>query len=166
MIAVECNADETLVRTLGIRKHAIVHCRGKAEVIKKLTKGQAVGGMVDEDPASIPPGYMREFEQLEVDTHNDLRWYGYHDRRLVVLSPRLEEWVIERAKRVNVLLREYKLPNDADRLHDRIASEVHQAKFEDLLLAMIDRGEEGLRTIERLLRASRERGTSIRDHGR
>ena len=151
MISVECNADETLVRALGFPKRQIIHCKGKSEVIKKLVKGLSAIGIVDEDPGTTPPSNIKIFNLLEHGENESL--FGSSDSKLIVLSPKLEDWILERAKSSKVNLREHKLTNDASRLHDLLASKIHQKKFENLLLELISKKDKGLQLIESWLKS-------------
>ena len=50
MIYVECYADETLVKVLGIPGKEIVHAGGKGNICNKLSKTNCSKGLIDEDP--------------------------------------------------------------------------------------------------------------------
>lgn len=55
---------------------------------------------------------------------------GGHNR-LIILYPRLEEWIIESAKRVKINLRDYNLSNNGNELHEEINGKIN--RFEELL---------------------------------
>lgn len=121
MIYVECKPDFILVKSLlKISKREIIHAGNKPEVCKRLEKRENCIGLVDEDPASPQPSYVKKINAEILSEHglkilNDKR--GNH---LVVLCPRLEEWLLEASKRANVQIRNYDLPNDARKLHEII----------------------------------------------
>ena len=62
---------------------------------------------------------------IEILHHNQ----GHN--RLIVLYPRLEEWVIESARKANVSLRNYNLPTTGNELHEVINFKIK--RFEELL---------------------------------
>ena len=62
MIYVECKPDFILVNNLGASKKEIIYGGGKAEVCRKMMKTENCIGLVDEDPASIQPPYLRKLK--------------------------------------------------------------------------------------------------------
>ena len=134
MIFVECKPDFELVKSLGIGKKLIAHAGNKASICKRLQKIKNSKGMVDEDPYSIQPSYIKNLE--EVSNENDIKLL--FDRRrnnyIIVLSPRLEEWVLKVAEKNGIDPRGYHLPNDADYLHKQINQSLQN--FKKLLQAL------------------------------
>lgn len=138
MIYTECKPDSTLVKILGIAKKEIVHLGGKPEVCKQLKKRKDCKGLVDEDPFSIQPPYLKKLE-----TKKNLSDYGLkllkdnsNNNDLIILCPRLEEWVLKASKEANIDIRRYNLPDDATALHELINTNLD--KFEILLEDMKD----------------------------
>jgi len=118
MIAVECHADTTLVLTLGATKRMVSHARGKGQVLDILRKGRAVVGVVDEDPGSALCLEMRNYRQTDaLGGLRLLRHVSVQDRRLVVICPRLEEWMLARAKAAGVNPVGFGLAAEARQLH-------------------------------------------------
>jgi len=98
---VECNNDKILVRgLLNIKLGQIHHAGSKTEVLKRLTKYSDSLGLVDEDPDSPPPPLMRSIT-LE-DIGHGIKLGKLRGNMLVVLCPRLEEWVVEAAKEADI----------------------------------------------------------------
>ena len=117
-ILVECNADEVVLRALGLPRKQLLHFGGKYELVKKLKDRANDIGMVDEDPGKLRPQDMSYYRQT--DFAEGLRLMtrqGSGGQRLVVICPKLEDWLIERAKLSGIRPVDYGLPNDPDHLH-------------------------------------------------
>ena len=65
MVFVECKADLTLIKNIGIRLNEIYHPGDKGRVCKNLRKKENVCGMVDEDPLSSQPSYLKEIRFIK-----------------------------------------------------------------------------------------------------
>lgn len=133
MIYTECKPDSALVNTLGIRKKEIIHLGGKPEVCKQLEKRENWKGLVDEDPFSVQPPYLKKLQVRE-----NLSNYGFkilndtsNNNDLIVLCPRLEEWVLKATKAAEMDIKKYNLPDDGERLHKEINIDID--KFERLI---------------------------------
>lgn len=133
MIYTECKPDSSLVRILGIPKKQIIHLGGKPEVCKQLEKREEWKGLVDEDPFSVQPSYLKKLPVKE-----DLPTYGLKilsdnskNNDLIVLRPRLEEWVLKATEEAGIDIKRYNLPDDGDQLHKVINLDLR--KFERLV---------------------------------
>ena len=149
MIFVECKPDEALVCTLGVSRREVIHAGGKSRICKRLEKITGAKGLVDEDPYSDQPPYMQSLKL--VAKSNDI--LVLHDPRrsnyLIVLCPRLEEWVLKAARIAGVRPEEYGLPGNGDELHRVINLRVD--KF-TLLVSDLRARSGMIRCLERLLR--------------
>lgn len=134
MIFVECYADETLMKSLGIAGRDITHAYSKGNVCNRLQKTSGSKGLVDEDPASGQPNYLRGLRLIS-DTY-DIKYYRdtKHTNHLIILCPDLETWIINAARKENLDLTQYDLPDNSNELHKIINCEL--LKFEDLLAAL------------------------------
>ena len=133
MIYTECKLDSSLVRILGIPKKQINHQQGKSEVCKQLEKRENLIGMVDEDPSSVQPSYLKRLPVKE-----DLPTYGLKilndtskHNDLIILCPKLEDWILKAAKDAGIDIKRYNLPDDGDELHKVINTDPR--KFERLV---------------------------------
>jgi len=133
MIYTECKPDSVLVKTLGIPKKEIIHLGGKPEVCKQLEKRENWKGLIDEDPFSIQPSYLKRLK-MRVNLSN----YGFkvlydncNNNDLIVLCPRLEEWVLTATKEAQIDIKRYNLPDDGEHLHKEI--NINIDKFEKLI---------------------------------
>ncbi len=154
MIFVECNVDFTLVKSLGVSKKEITHSHCKGNVCNKLRKSNKSKGMVDDDPGAAQPSYIK---QLELKTNI----YGIKlllDRKngnlLIVLCPRLEEWVLKVARDEGVDVSDYNLPNNADQLHKVINSKLRD--FENLLSSLKAANSDALLALENFIKGPLE----------
>ena len=135
MIYVECKPDFTLVQSLtNVTRREITHeFKGKGEICNRLREQTNCKGLVDEDPSSGQPRYVKE-ARLENDlSEHDIKvlYHGSTDNRLIVLCPRLEEWILNAAREAGIDVRKYNLPNDGANLHRHI--NISLDKFESLL---------------------------------
>ncbi len=144
-IFVECNPDELLVRKLGIPKKYIRHAGSKGNVCRKLEKSTGNIGLIDEDPESPQPSYIKRLinASQNLDRYHKFGIKVLRDERrdnlVIILSPRLEEWIIASTKELKISIEYYGLPSDGNRLHQNI--NIHLRKFEKLLGDLENRSE-------------------------
>ena len=113
----ECKPDEVLARVAGISPRFIIHSPGKGNVSKLLGKHSGVTGMVDEDFGSAQPRTLSCFSQVS-DAHDlRLRFDKGRNNRLVVVCPKLEDWLIKTAKTANVKMAKFSLSENPRELH-------------------------------------------------
>ncbi|MCX9012063.1 MAG: hypothetical protein OIN66_13195 [Candidatus Methanoperedens sp.] len=117
MIYLECYTDKALVMALGIHKKEIYHSGSKGNVCRNLAKNSRARGLVDEDPSSAQPGYIGKLRLLSLEHEIKLMHDEKSRNYLIVLCPRLEDWVLKAAKEVKVDVEDYGLPDDAEELH-------------------------------------------------
>ena len=147
-VFVECYPDEALLRAIGVPRKQLRHERCKGEVVKKVLKLDCAIGMIDEDPASAQPRDLSNYEEVEAaEGLRLLARRGSGQRKLVVVCPRLEEWLIQRALLSDVKPKDYDLPDDANRLHS-IARYDQKGGFRHFLADMIQR-DKGMSLLRR-----------------
>jgi len=118
-IAVECYADEAVLRALGVPRKQLLHEARKGEVFNWLKENAGAVGMVDEDPNSTQPHDLNNYQ--ETDATEGLRLLarrGKSGQRLIMVCPRLEDWLIQRARKCGVDPKHFHLPSTAKELHD------------------------------------------------
>lgn len=154
-IYTECNADTALlVAILGVPKREIVHeIKGKSEVCKSLERHTESKGMIDEDPAMVQPLYLKELilkQELPLLGLKMLydRTRGNH---VIVLCPRLEEWILKTAEESNVNMQDFGLPNNPSSLHKQLGHEI--AGFTKLVVKL--KNSNRLKNLKRLLERRR-----------
>ena len=126
-IYVECRPDKILAKFIlekaGI-KHKIIHEHGKTRIIKKVLSQKDSIGLIDEDPHAIPPPRIENFklmsEEQEIQRFNFKVLKSPRDSILILLMPRLEEWIIRLSNLTKIRLDRYGLSNDPNHLHSTI----------------------------------------------
>jgi len=117
-ILVECYPDAVLLRALGVFKKQLRHERCKGEVVKRVRKFDFSTGLIDEDPSSAQPRDLDNYKQLQAaEGLRLLARRNDKNKRLIIVCPRLEDWLIERAKSSGIRPEDYGLPSDPDHLH-------------------------------------------------
>jgi len=131
MYYVECNPDKALLCTLGISKKQVIHSFGKGNVCNRLKKTSNAIGLVDEDPKSAQPSYIKTLELTNIKDEIKLYFDSKTDNQLIMLCPRLEEWIVLAARSANKDIMKYGLPDNANELHKVI--NVRQHSFQQLI---------------------------------
>ncbi len=116
----ECKPDETLAKTLGVARSVIIHSDDKGGVCKRLLNSIGMKGMIDEDPMSAQPKYLKELREQEKRYGVSLLVDGQRLHRIVVLCPRLEDWFLKLCKAGGIDVARYGLPDNPNRLHEQI----------------------------------------------
>ncbi len=117
-IAVECYPDEVVLRGLGVPRKQVLHQARKGEVINWLKKTVGGTGMVDEDPDSDQPRDLISYQQAQASEGLLLLVrQGSGNQKLIIVRPRLEDWLIQRARVCGIDPRQYQLPDSARELH-------------------------------------------------
>ncbi|MBK8530265.1 MAG: hypothetical protein IPL64_00045 [Flavobacteriales bacterium] len=95
MIVVECGNDEQLMKLLGLPKKRIQHEGNRDEVVKYVLKKDPGGciGVIDQDPGTPRGAQRSQFKPLKAASDLHLELAG--ERRLLVLHPMLEGWLIK-----------------------------------------------------------------------
>ncbi len=115
---VECEADRTLLESLGVPRRSIQHRKvtGKGEVVKNLESCRGAVMITDEDPMSARPQGLRSLPMEELPEYH-LKIVRSGQNVMVILCPRLEEWLLWLAERSGVRPNKFGLPEDPDELH-------------------------------------------------
>ena len=153
MIYVECTPDAALVRHItDPSKRQVIHeLKGKYEVCKRVSSQSDCRAMVDEDPGSVVPPYLRRISLVQELVEEGLIVYhdGARRNQVVVLRPRLEDWILAAAKGVGLMAAAFGLPAHPARLHSVINANI--SKYNRLLEALDEAGSNRLVTLSRLL---------------
>jgi len=119
MLYVECYPDEVLVRILGVSRREVGHEKGKGNITNRLRDAVSGMGMVDEDPQGFQPRELRNYRREQANGQLVLLRHAQSPaKRLITISPRLEEWLYNRAAAHAINPREFSLPATAKELHD------------------------------------------------
>ena len=117
MILVECKPDMALVNCLGVSMKEIIHCGNKSRICKRLERTRGQIGLVDEDPYSAQPPYISKLKIINNKSGFKILYDPRRNNYLIILSPRLEEWILRAAKEAGVNVKKYGLPPGGDDLH-------------------------------------------------
>jgi hypothetical protein len=131
MIYVECKPDVTLVKKLGVIEKKIFHAGGKSRVCKRLERNRNSKGLIDQDPLSNQPSYLDKlkavYQQHKIKILHDTKRNNY----VIVLCPKLEDWILEATKEAKVDIKRYNLPRNSNELHKTINTKI--GRFEELI---------------------------------
>ena len=117
MVYVECKPDEVLVKKLGILKKMLKHENDKGRVCKRLAKLMDCTGMVDEDPLSAQPSYLKYLPIIEEKHGVRVLSDKQKGNKVIILCPRLEEWIIKSVSESGFKMSDFGLPDKANELH-------------------------------------------------
>lgn len=139
MIIVECYKDQALVYRMGFTPDQVGHERGRSRVLGRVEQEQKAVGIIDEDPCAGQPEYLKEYD--EKDARGDIKLLTRKDddgekviRRIIQISPRLEDWLYVVAKRNHISPEQFNLPNDPGELHS--LSLKRDKNFRSFLIAL------------------------------
>ena len=142
MIIIECNNDKQLMFRLGFTKTNIVHAGSKGIVLERLNgETKPAIGIVDEDDVKKLQRLLKDNDidlVIKKGKKNSIALTAKRNdktKSLIVISPRLEEWIYKVAKRNGINPTKYDLPEDPDMLHNDTSKESEKG-FRDLLVAL------------------------------
>lgn len=149
MLLLECKPDEVVAHTLGRARRDCLHHNDKGRVCNVLQKRQSCVAMIDEDPMSSQPPYLARL--VSVSDEHGLRVLSDPARhhRIVIVRPRLEEWLIATAAGSGIQLADYGLSDRGNALHRDINSKL--AKLEEVLRALLAAKNARLLHLRRLI---------------
>jgi hypothetical protein len=143
MIYVECNTDRILIYVLTNKTpNEVEHCTGKGGVLEKLEYFGGSVGVIDKDPEAQQDSRIKNFNF--VGSKFSLELYEDKDRnnKLIVLCPRLEDWILEIVKEEDINLNNFGFSEDSNRFHKQ--ANLNLNKFQTLLHKLIERKNEKL----------------------
>lgn len=155
MIYLECNPDKALVMAMGVHKKEIYHSGGKSNVCKNLAKNRKSIGLVDEDPYSPQPSYIGKLKIKSNEQAIKLLYDENARNYLIILCPKLEDWILKAAKEAKVNVEDYSLPDDASELHEII--NIKPEKFLRLIEDLKKKKSKMLKNLETLLKTRNQR---------
>ena len=149
MLLLECLPDETLARKLGIAKRNCWHFFGKDRVCKALRRNQGMVAMIDDDPNSVQPPYLGGLETVSDKDGIRVMRDNARNHRVIVLQPRLEEWMIATARADGIPMSDFGLNERGNELHREINSRL--PAFVKLIDALAEAGSKRLGRLRELL---------------
>lgn len=116
----ECKPDETVAIALGFPRQNIIHSHSKGRVSRQLACHSGVTGMVDQDFGESEPTNLRKFVQISSEHDLLLKNDRGKNNRLIVICPRLEDWLIKTARAGNLKMSDFNLSESPRDLHAEI----------------------------------------------
>jgi hypothetical protein len=109
---VECKPDETLAFALGVSRRDVEHAGNRAGVCTEVSCKSGKTGMVDEDPGAAPHPYMKRLVEKAMEHQIRVLYDSERKNQLVVICPRLEEWLVQAAKSSGLKMTEFGFESD------------------------------------------------------
>jgi hypothetical protein len=142
LILIECNPDAFVLKQLGFSGKRIKHEGGKGKVYEIVGKTSSSIGMVDEDPDSGQPADLRFYQKKDQFGSLVLMVNKMDDsKQIIQVSPYLEHWLVERAKKNGMSLGDFGLPSDSKALHD-IPHLQDNPEFQRFIRELVGKDEE------------------------
>jgi|WetSurMetagenome_2_1015567.scaffolds.fasta_scaffold21391_3 hypothetical protein len=141
MIIIECDTDKYFIQSLGFSKNQIKHEGGKGDVIRCVGKNLSCFGIVDEDPDSSQPSEMQNYRSIAKE--GTITLFERRDnpaKKIIQISPNLENWFIDRARKNQINIHTYDLKDTFEALH--IPHIEKHKNFQDFLKKLIEVDEE------------------------
>jgi len=120
---VEDAPHKSLLQSQGIPRKRILVLGSKGNVIKRLKNRPGDMGMVDEDPESIQTQSHELANYEEVDRGEGLCLLareGHNGQKLIVICPRIEDWLVQRARLSDIDPEQYYLPSTPKELKEMV----------------------------------------------
>ena len=148
-IVVECNPDELLARALGLGRKEIAHQNSKGEVCHYLKNNDVRIAVIDEDPGSGQPNYLKTFIMAEEKFGIKKIVQNNTQKIILIIKPRLEEWILSQCEKSNIDPGKFFLPNNAKQLKDVINLRLNH--FDNLLKELANKESEGLKYLQAVI---------------
>lgn len=133
MIVIECFSDEALVRALCFSTKSIHHESGKGSVVNRVMKEACAIGLVDADPGANQPAKRKNWF-ISCEACGSLRRLEQKEnarQQIIELCPRLEDWLLARARAKGVNPADFGVPMTAQELHGKRCNQL--PRFRDFL---------------------------------
>lgn len=150
-IVLECKPDETLMKALGFPIKSITHQPSRGEVINYLKKNpKTIVGVVDEDPHAARPTYFAQFSRETTEKYGiESYQIGKFRTRLILIKPRLEEWILQCAEKSGIDPTQHSMPITGRELHKVINSRL--PRFDGFIRAILAAKNPGLFHLKNLV---------------
>jgi len=163
MIVVECYRDEALLHRIGFTPEQIKHEFGSSRVLGRVEQErELVIGIIDEDPRVGKHPAMKEYklQRSAKKAIKLLKRRNDETKRLIQISPRLEDWLCEVAKRNKISPKKYGLPDDPEELHREVSlaedENSQRENFRRFLIALVRANDDEIDTLRKWLREAIE----------
>ena len=130
MIFVEDKSDQYILQYFDKPSKKIYIADGKQDVVKKIKKEDDTIGIIDFDN-----GIDKETEGMEMSEDlNHIKVFSYKKSRLVVIYPRLQEWLVSACSESASKPSAFKLPDKIGEFHKAINKEILKDRLLKLLI--------------------------------
>jgi hypothetical protein len=147
---VECKPDETLALTLGVTRRQIEHAAGKSGVCAQLARRRDVTGLLDEDPGSGRAPYLLNLVEESWEHEVRLLLDEERNNRVVVISPRFENWLVRTAKDAGLNMTGFGFDSDQGiKLHSEINHRLGSLK--KLVESLVEKRSKRILRLQQLL---------------
>lgn len=137
----ECDNDGVLLDIFLIPKNRKEHSHSKGNVCNKVSKNNGVTGLVDEDPQTRQPTYISNLRSPIASNYNiKIFRDAENNNKIVMLSPRLEEWLYDTAGKNGINPEDFELPSKPEDLHKLEFRKV-KTKLKNFLSALLKSSE-------------------------
>jgi hypothetical protein len=130
VLHVEGKPDEVLALCLGFSRKQVRSHGPKGEVCNYLKKTKSMFGLMDEDPTSAQPDYLKKLKINESESKYNLRVLIDEklNHKIVLVCPQLEDWIVAMGKHCQIPLGDHYLPTDSKQLHKKINGQLEHFK--------------------------------------
>jgi len=158
MIVVECYRDQTLAYRLHFVPEQVRHAHNKSRVLGTIEKLRKGVGLIDEDPGTGRSVYLKRYRERNVE--GDIKLLVREDdngktviRRVIQISPRLEDWLYKIAARNGILPEKFDLPEEPKKLHSMsLRSGKNLPNFQRFLDALRKKNDNEINTLRKWIR--------------
>jgi hypothetical protein len=158
VIIVECYKDRALIHRMGFPGDRVIHEFGRSRVLGRVEQKQKAVGIIDRDPLVGEPGCLKEYG--EKDAIGKIKLLTRKDnnaKRLVEISPRLEDWLYETARRNKIPPGKFGLPDDPGELHSMsLRLRRNRGNFQRFLIAFNRANDDEINTFREWIKEAIE----------
>ncbi len=154
MLIVECHKDKALVHRIGFPGYQVRHAYNKSGVLWRVEQGQKAVGIIDEDPFAGRSRYLKEYDERNATGKIKLLIRRDDDgkrviRRAIQISPRLEDWLYEVAKRNRISPETFNLPVAPEELHNlSLKIDKNFQNYREFLIALNKAKDDEINTLK------------------
>ena len=136
----------------------VEHGFGRSKVAGRVEQEQKAIGIIDKDPLAGELEYLKEYD--EKDTIGSIKLLVRRDddgerviRRAIQLSPRLEDWLYEAARRNRIPPEKFGLPDDPEEFHRMsLKPKGNNQKIQKFLVAFNRAKDDEISTLRKWIR--------------
>ena len=145
----ECRTEVLLLKALGFSGKDLNHQGGKGKVCNRLKRTNKAWGLIDKDPESFQPSYLKNLEVIKEEDDIKILYDHKRENTVVMLCPRFEEWILKTAKSAKINLRDYGIPNNPLELWKEI--NFYLRNLERLIHKLLEKNPSRLKTLKNAL---------------